>query len=206
LFVSAILAFLVGALFTVLSAGQNAWYTADVSVGLQQDLRNCLMRLTKELRESGFKCNNPPDCTNTTVQVTILPGSGTNKILRFKVPVDYNQDGYIKNSSGIVEVWGADLTWGCVDFSCQRPLSPELQNTNYQIEYLVDDSGHLLRRVLDSGLSPIRTDIYARNVVNFNVTRNGNLVTIELSERKISVLRQEINASLSAQVSLRNRG
>lgn len=208
LFVVAILSFLVIGLFNVLTVGQNAWYNTDVSVEIQQDLRNALMRLTRELHQSGFKCNNPPDCTSTTIQVTVLTGAGVNgtDILRFKLPVDYNQDGYIKNSNGIVELWGANLTWGCSDFSCQRPLSPEVQSNNYQVEYSVDENRRLLRQVLDNSLNYIRTDIYADNIDNFTVTLNGNFVNISLDASRKSVLNREATQALTAQVLLRNRG
>lgn len=209
LIVVAILSVLVIGLLNVLTAGQNAWYNTDVSVDVQQDLRSATMHLTKELHQSGFKCNNPPSCTSTTVQVTILSGAGPNNtdILRFKVPVDYNQDGYIKNSNGIVETWGANLTWGCSDFSCQKPLGPvETQSNNYQIEYSVDDSRHFLRKVLDNSLNTIRTDIYANDIEVFTASLNGNFVNLSLTARKTSVLGRQMSSSLSAQVLLRNKG
>ncbi len=208
LVVTLIFTILAAGLFMVLHVGQSTWYTAEVAMEIQQDLRGAMMRLTKELHQSGFKCNNPPDCTNTTVQVIILSDAGVNNtdILRFKIPVDYNQDSYIKNSSGIVELWGANLTWGCLDYNCQRPLSPEPQSNSYMIEYLVDDSRHLLRRVLDDGLNPVRTDIYADNIENFQVTRSGNLVTIDLSASKTSIVGRAVSSNLSVQVLLRNKG
>lgn len=192
----------------VLSVGQSTWYSAEVAMSIQQDLRTAMMRLTRELHQSGFKCNDPPDCVNTTAQVIILNDAGVNNtdILRFKVPVDYNQDSYIKNSSGIVELWGSNLTWGCLDYTCQKPLSPEPQSMSYNIEYMVDDGRHLLRRVLDDSLNPIRSDIYANNIENFQVSRSGNLVTIDLSARKTSITGRAISSDLSAQVLLRNRG
>ena len=208
LFVTAIFSFVSIGLYSVLTTGQNAWYTADIASELQQNLRNAMMRLTRELHQSGFKCSNPPTCTSTTVQVTILSGAGENStdILRFKIPVDYNQDTYIKNTSGIVEVWGANMTWGCSSFSCQKPLSPEFQTNNYQIEYLVDANRQLLRRVLDDSLNPIATDVFSRNIQGFQVILSGSAVTINLSVQKVTMSGKTITANLSSQVLLRNRG
>lgn len=208
LIVILIFSFLAGGMLSVLSTGQNTWYNTETSIELQQNLRSVMMHLTRELHQSGFKCNNPPDCTNTTVQVTILAGAGENgtDILRFKIPVDYNQDGYIKDNNGIVELWGANFTWGCSDFICQKPLSPEGPNASYQIEYLVDANKLLLRRVLDDGLNPINSDILASNIETFQVSRENYIVTITLSAQKRSLFGRVLTSNLTVQAFLRNRG
>ncbi|MDP2938772.1 MAG: prepilin-type N-terminal cleavage/methylation domain-containing protein [Candidatus Omnitrophota bacterium] len=203
-----IFSFLMSGLFAVLLTGQRSWHVSDVSIELQQDLRSSLMRITRELHQSGFKCNDPPACTNTTIQVTIAPNPDVinTDILRFKLPVDYNRDGYIKNNNGIVELWGANLTWGCSDFGCQKPKSPESQNNNYQIEYLLDVNKQLIRRVLNTSSTTIQSDIYATNLIDFQASINGNIVTIQLTAEKKPAVGDNITSNLSVQILLRNRG
>lgn len=86
-----------GAIYGVLTAGRQSWFTNTAEVELQQEVRRGMDWIAKELRRSGSS-------------VITIGGGGTNITLR--VPVDWDNDGDVLDDSGDVE-WGAEsnLNW-----------------------------------------------------------------------------------------------
>ena len=93
-------------MYTALLAGQSAWSTTDTEIRLQEALRQTLMRVAQELRESGSDVNG-------IMQVTIADNTGTNStdILTFSVPMCVCSNTPIDNNGDVAD-WGAPLSWG----------------------------------------------------------------------------------------------
>jgi type II secretory pathway pseudopilin PulG len=197
--VAVIFILVIGGIFTVLAIGRFSWQQTETSIELQQDLRKAMMRLTKELRESGFDSIGNP-------QVTIQDGIGQNNtdILRFLIPVDYDNDGDIIDIGGNIE-WGAPTLWANKDPDCEAP-GDNCQYLNYKIEYLINAQNQFIRRILDVDNVVVREDNYANNILDFQVSRDDRIVTITITARKDTVFGRTITKSLTSDIYLRNQG
>ncbi len=89
-----------------LLASQSAWSTTDTQIRLQENLRQTLERISRELQESGSD-------NNGASQVSIMDGNGPNAtdVLRFSIPLCVCGNSPL-NASGNIATWGAPLNWG----------------------------------------------------------------------------------------------
>ena len=89
-----------------LLASQSAWSTTDTQIRLQENLRQTLERVGRELQESGADSNG-------VSQVSILDGNGPNAtdVLRFSIPLCICGNSPL-NAGGDIAAWGAPLNWG----------------------------------------------------------------------------------------------
>ncbi|MFZ5801182.1 MAG: PilW family protein [Candidatus Omnitrophota bacterium] len=183
-------------LYIVLAGGQSTWHTTEVSVQLQQNLRQALQRVTRELHESGFDSAD-------VAQVTIQEGAGLNNsdILQFKVPGDWDLDGDILDGSNHLE-WGSYLQWGSFNPACGA--SPSCKN--FSVQYFINSDGRFQRQVLNDTGSVVRTDTLAERITDFQAARNGNIVSLQLTSQRNTVFGRSITSILRADVLLRNRG
>ncbi len=80
--------------------------------------------------------------------------------------------------------------------------------TNRTIEYVMDNSGQLLRRVLDTNNAVVSSSIFAQHLTDFQASINGGQteVTVAVKLSEIAVPRRTISISNSMDVMLRNRG
>ena len=77
-------------------------------------------------------------------------------------------------------------------------------NTNITIEYLMDASGQLLRRVLDGANAVVSTAVFAQNLTDFQVSLNGAAATLTISFSKVTIKRRTLSLSAVRDVALRN--
>lgn len=198
LIVAVLFVILTGGIFTVLSIGRNSWQQTDVAIELQQDLRQAMARVGKELRESGFDSLGNP-------KITISDNTGVNNsdILTFQIPVDGDGDGDIVDVNGNIE-WGGAILWANKD--------PSDQHFGYQIEYLINDQNQFIRKSIDDSNGLVREDNYANNIIDFQVTpvvaplsADDPVVNIEITARKDTVFGRTITRSLSSDIYLRNQ-
>src|SRR3989338_5888945 len=77
-----VLLVVVGGSLTVLSSGQSAWFTADATMQLEQELRQGLTKVGKELSESGEDKNDVHQVT-----ITNSGGPGNSDVVKFTMPV-----------------------------------------------------------------------------------------------------------------------
>lgn len=188
--------------YLILFSGQEAWHTTETSIRVQESLRQTLDRVSKELRESGSNSVG-------TMQVTITDNTGTNgsDIINFSIPVICEAGGSIIDANGDVTSWGAPARWGCTDIACMDPDGDD--DCDYgSIQYLIDGSNRLVRRVLDSGAVVIRTDIFAQNVTDFQavLSVDQNIVTLTATASLKGNTNRTITSTKSLDVQLRNRG
>ncbi|OGX15703.1 MAG: hypothetical protein A2166_02945 [Omnitrophica WOR_2 bacterium RBG_13_41_10] len=92
-----IFSILIFAVFAVMDVGRSAWFTADVSAELRQELIKTFTRMERELKE-------------TAPAQTDLSSNSSSPSLTFSVPQDNDGDGTILNSTGNVE-WSGSITY-----------------------------------------------------------------------------------------------
>ncbi|MBM3247946.1 MAG: hypothetical protein FJZ10_00750 [Candidatus Omnitrophica bacterium] len=199
LIVSFLFLIIMGGILSILAVGRNSWYETDVEIELQQDLRKAITRVTKELRESGFDQAD-------AAKVAIQDGAGQNSsdILIFYVPVDHDNDGDVTDGAGNLQ-WGAPMLWANKDPDCEAP-GDTCQYLDYKIQYLINADNQFIRRVLDASNNMVREDLYANNIVDFQVSRSTDFVSLEITARKDTVFGRTITKSIGSNLYLRNRG
>ena len=196
-----VLLVVVGGSFTVLSSGQSAWFTADATMQLEQELRQGLTKAGRELSESGMD-------QNSVMQVTITNsgGPGNSDLVKFAMPVVCQANGSVIDVNGDVAYWRAPLTFGCTGSSCMD-ADNDCNTIDYKsLEYRVDNSSQLVRRVLNNIDAVVRTDIVASNINDFQASLSANqkVVTLTLTGRTNSALNRTITVSKNVDVKLRN--
>ena len=201
--VVAIISALTATVNLMISAGQSAWFNSDAQFELQSNLRRAFEKLSRELQESGKDKNG-------MLQVTLYDGTGVNgtDIVRFSMPALCQNNMSVIDVNGDVAYWGAPLTWGCTTSSCMD-ADNDCATVDYKyIEYYVDSSNRLIRRVLDNVGNEVRQDTVALNITNLQASFSAdhNVVTVVLTGQTQSVLKRTLSASTSVGVYLRNRG
>lgn len=201
MFTLAIFLLVVGGVYGVLAVGKATWFEMDTSIDLQQNLRSALQKVTRELSESGFDKNG-------VWQVDIADGTGTNgtDILRFSIPVICHNGDNVIDSNGDVAHWGAPLTWGCTSYSCMDSDN-DCATVDYKyVEYSVDADNQLVRKVLNSALVTVRQDLIVQYISNFQLSKSvdSNVVTIQLTSQKQSLMGRTMTSTSSMDVYLRN--
>jgi len=73
------------------------------------------------------------------------------------------------------------------------------------IEYLVDNNQRLRREVLDGSLVLVRSDIFAEQITDFQVTVNADMVRVAMAAGTETVTHRTLAAQAQADVYLRNR-
>lgn len=219
-----IFSLMAGGFFIILSSGQSVWHTTDVAVSLQQNLRQAMQRVTRELHESGF--SQVGNCV-AACKVIIQDGAGANgsDILSFQVPVDLDNDGIPTTDltdcgccpavdfpscyCGKIIQWGAPLLWADKINNCGGGNN-HCQYLNYKIQYRIDDQSQFIREVLDSGDVVVRIDIFAERITDFQVSFvnpvDKTVVSIQISAQRNTVFGRSLTSTLKADVLLRNRG
>lgn len=192
-----------GGVFMSMSAGQNSWALTSTQIDLQENLRLTMGRISKELRESGSDSSG-------TMQVTILDNTGANSsdVLRFSMPVLCEATATIINASSDVSNWGAPLTFGCTDSTCMD-ADDDCSTVDYSyVEYAINNSNQLERRVRDAADVVVRTDIFAQNITNFQtvLSADQNVVTLTVTATADTTNNRTVTNTDSLDVLLRNRG
>lgn len=204
-----VLTIIMGGSFMVMSSGQAAWFLTDVNIRLEENLRLAFNRLTRELAETGLDERIP---LNPILQLTILGNAGVNgsDILRFSMPVVCQNNVTVIDPNGYVAYWGAPLTWGCSSSSCMD-ADNDCATVDYKyLEYSIDNSNRLMRRVLDSNnvlvTAPEGETVVARNITDLqaNPYSNNEIVTLTMTARAMSATNRLITTSKSVDVRLRN--
>ena len=201
--VLAISSFMLLGIFGALLTGQAAWFSADASMELREGVRSAAEKISRELRESGFDAA-------AVYQVTIGDGTGVNgtDTLRFSMPVLCNSAAILLNASGDIAYWGAPLTWGCTTSSCMDADNVCATVDYKYVQYEINASNQLIRKVLNPALAVVRQDIITPNMIDIQVTKSAdqNVVTVQLTAQKQSGMHRMINLTKSVDVFLRNRG
>lgn len=189
-----LMASLFGGGYLLLSTGQATWFTTDVQIQLQENLRKSIERLLVELRQTN----------SGQSQIFDGIGPGSSDSIRFSIPVVCHAGDNLINSSGDVAYWRAPLTWGCTSATCMD-ADDVCATVDYKsIEYKLDDSNDLIRQVLNDFGTVVRTDTFAKNISDFQVTASGKILTLTVTAQKSTVFKRSLSSQLTVQVYLRN--
>lgn len=190
------------------NAGRNSWSESNIQATLQNDLRLVLQKISKELRDTG---TDSVGISQMTVQDSV--GVNGTDIIRFSIPVLCSTTATLTDVNGNVAHWGAALTWGCNQSSCMDQDNNCATVEYKYIEYKLNNSNQMLRRVLRPDLSEVRNDIIANNVTNFQVSvisdadasLDKKIVNISVSVQGVSNKKRTHTKNASLNVYLRNR-
>jgi len=199
----AILTAIMGGLFWTMSTGQDTWATTDTYIELQNNLRFSIEAISKELRESGSD-------SLANSKVLINDGGGTNStdILRFSIPIICQVGGTINDVNGDVANWGAPLTMYCNDSTCMD-ADDDCATRDYEfIEYQINGSNQLIRRVLSDTFSVAREDIIVQNITDLQavLSTDQNMVAITITSTLVTSRNRQLSSTINMDVFLRNRG
>lgn len=186
--------------FMLVASGQDAWQITDAQIKLQDNLRQILVKVSRELRETG-----PAGGALSIVNAGGINGSD---IIKFAMPIVCEAGGSVINDNGDVAYWGAPLTWGCTDSSCMDQDN-DCATVDYKyIEYRLNSSNQLVRRVLNSVNALVREDIFAENITDFQTSLNveQTVITMTAACSTNTAFNRAITAASSLNVYLRNRG
>lgn len=196
-----ILLVVVGGSFSVLSSGQSAWFAADATMQLEQELRQGLTKAGRELSESG-------EDKNSVLQVAITNsgGPGNSDLVKFSIPVVCEAGGSVIDTNGDVANWRAPLTFGCTGSGCMD-ADDDCNTIDYKsLEYRVDNSNQLVRQVFNNVDAVVRTEIVARNINDFQASLSADqkVVTLTLTGQTSTATNRVITVSKNVDVKLRN--
>ena len=195
-----ILVAMMGSVFLTMLAGRASWFETDVQMQLRESIRRAEIKLSKELHETGAKSG--------TMRLTLQDGAGVNSsdVIRFSIPVICESGGTIMDVNGDVANWGAPLTWGCTSSTCMD-ADDDCSTVDYEaLEYRINSSNQLVRRVLDDYSVTFREDVFATNITDFQVVIDASqtVATVTLSASMQSNVGRQLSVNNTVVVRLRN--
>lgn len=198
-----ILTSMMGGVYLSLRTGSDSWCSVDSQMQINDNLRLMVEKISKELRETGYDLNG-------VAQFTIYNGTGVggSDILRFSMPVQCSSNSTVLDVNGNVAYWRAPLTWGCYASSCMD-ADNDCSTVDYRyVEYSLDNSRRLVRKVLNNVASVVRTDIFAQNIADFQATLSADtkVITISATSTINGNFKRNFSGTKTMAVYLRNRG
>lgn len=187
-------AMVLGAGYLIFATGRSIWFETDVNIQLQENLRKTLERITMELRQT------------QTGQQQLFDGAGpfATDIIRFSIPIICEAGNSLLDNNGDIAYWGAPLTWGCTDSSCMD-ADEDCATVDYKsIEYRINNSNQLVRRVLDEVNNLVREDIFAENINDFQIQSAGGLMILQTTVQQATAMNRIRTVQSTANVYFRN--
>ncbi|OGX26854.1 MAG: hypothetical protein A3D10_05505 [Omnitrophica WOR_2 bacterium RIFCSPHIGHO2_02_FULL_48_11] len=194
--VTFIMTMIIGGSFMVLSSGQSAWFLTDSSIQLEENLRQGMTRMTRELAET----------TSAQLTLTDNGGVGGSDILKFSIPVVCQNNVSVIDIGGNVAYWRAPLTWGCTSSTCMD-ADNDCNTIDYKfLEYRLNNSNQLVRHVLNNAGGLVREDVVARNMTNLQATLDAGqeILTLVLTAQATSVTNRVVTTSKTIDIRFRN--
>lgn len=157
-------------LFAVLNMANVIFHTNDVYSRLNTNAMQTLRSISKEVGETS------PNVTPSRLNITTVSG---NSVVRFQVPVDWDNDG--DATSGTTN---PSVEWGAYTLINQGQSG----TLGGWIRYSVSNN-QLVRDVLDAGLVQVAgsSNVVANNVQSFTVTQSGSAIVMTLTVQVVDV-------------------
>lgn len=198
-----IVTFCFAVIFSLLGNANSSFFNADANIDLRNSLRLASDKLSTELRNTGYKSN--------VAQFAIVDGNGPNNsdTIRFAIPIlCTNTMTTILDVNGNPAYWGAPLTWGCNSSSCMDADNSCLIQEYRYIQYSLNNSNQLERKVLDGSLATVAnsTTIMGQDIINFQASITGAEFTITLTGQKVSSVKKTLTATYTSNVLINNQG
>jgi prepilin-type N-terminal cleavage/methylation domain-containing protein len=196
----AIMVFVTGVIYSLLSKAQLAFYDSEATIKMRNELRLATQKIDMELRQSGYDSTGTP-------QYVILHGIGSfgSDILRFSVPVICQTGGTLLDASGNPAHWGATIKWGCTTSAC-ADANNNCASVEYKyIQYSLNDSGQIIRSVLSPLFNTVSTQVLAEDITGFQVAIAATrMMTMTINGQRMSITRRMITASVTETIRLMN--
>ncbi len=159
-----IFSILASTLYSLLTLSQITVRAHDVHARISFDGMQVLRTLNRELSQTSY----------TTDRLVITTDGNGNSVVRFQIPVDYDNDGDVITSNLTKSV-----EWGAYDKFGETQRGSGSDPLNRWARYSVT-SGQLIREVLDSMLAVVAgtTTVIHNDVQSFTVTQNGTYLTL----------------------------
>lgn len=194
LIVVLIISTMMGGFYLILATGQATWFTTDVKIQVQENLRKTISRISMELRQT----------ETAHLQIFDGTGFGGTDVIKFSVPVICDADGSLIDNNGDVANWGAPLTWGCTSETCMDQ-DQDCSALEYKyVEYRISNQNELLRRVLDESNNLVAENMFATNVSDFQARLNSGIVTLNVATQATSVINRDSSEQIGVDIFLRN--
>ena len=154
-------------LYSLLSLSNIIVRTHDVQTRISYDGLQVLRTINRELTQTSY----------TTDRLVITTDGSGNSIIRFQIPVDYDDDG---------DVAASDLTksieWGAYDKLGNTAKGSGANPLSRWVRYSVSN-GQLQREVLDSMLAADTslTTVICNDVLSFTAVQNTTTITLTLT-------------------------
>lgn len=202
--VAGLFAFVLSAVLGLLGNAQTSFFTADAAIDVRNNLRNASERIAMELRNTGYQ--------GGVGQFTLSDNSGTggSDIIRFSIPVLCSSTSTLLDANGNPAYWRAPLTWGCNSYTCMDADGSCATVEYKHIQYLINASNQLERRVLNNALAVVNgsTTVVANNISNFQITLSADtrIITFVLTGQKTAPTGRVVTATYGNDVLLNNLG
>ncbi len=156
--------FLAFSIYSIMTMASTVLRTTDTYARLNQGAMQTLRYISREIGQSS------PNMSPSHLSITTVSG---NSVVRFQIPVDWDNDGDVVTASS-----NPSVEWGAYDEANQK-VSGRL---NAWVRYSVS-SNQLIREVLDSSLNPISglSRVVASNVQTFTVTQSINTLSMNIT-------------------------
>ncbi len=153
--------------FLVMTMSETIFRSNDLFSQLDQGNMQVLRSINREISQTS---------PNAAPAHLVITTSGSNNIVRFQIPVDWDNDGDA-DTGGL----NPQTEWGAYD----NPGETSNGRLNAWVRYSVNSSNQLIREVLDSSLNTISglSQVISNNVQTFTVTKSSSNVTMNLSLR-----------------------
>ena len=181
--------------YSLINMSNIIFRSNDASARINEDGMQLLRTISREVEQS-----------SATNRLVITP-IGSNSVIRFQTPVDYDNDGDVVNDGPTNTV-----EWGAYDEVNQTQKGSGQNPFNRWVRYQMT-SNQLIRDVLNSSLNPVNglSRVVANNVQAFTVTQNQNTLTAGVTLQVADSVGQNgqprnFQATVSQNIFLRNAG
>ena len=197
-----ILVSLMAVTYTLLGNAQTMFYDMSQATDLRDSLRQAMQKVELEVRNTGYDANG-------NAEFLISAGTGVNgsDVLRFSVPILCSATATMLDPvTGEPANWGAGLTWGCHSSTCMDANNSCTTLEYKHVQYALDNSSQLVRRVLGPTFATVATAVVAQNItaLKFSVNNTTRILTVTMTERHLSGMNRVVTETVSQNVRLMN--
>ena len=164
-FVIVIFPTLMLSVFSVLNMANVIFQTNNIYSSLNQSAMQTLRYISREIGQTS------PNLQPAHLNIAV--GAANNSVVRFQIPVDWDNDGDVVTAG-----FNPNVEWGVYD-EVGRIQNGRL---NGWVRYSVANN-QLIREVLDAAQNPIANlrQVVANNVQNFNAAQAQNILSMTLT-------------------------
>lgn len=152
------------AIYTTMNMASTVLRTTDVYARLNQNAMQTLRYISREIGQTS------PNTSPSHLNISTVSG---NSVVRFQIPVDWDNDGDVVTAAS-----NPAVEWGAYDEANQKTSG----RLNSWVRYSVS-SNQLTREVLDSSLNAISglSRVVSNNVQAFTVTQSSSTLTMTMT-------------------------